>query len=115
MEYEEPTLIERKDAEVELASGNWEKISMALLRLSLHDSDPKWLEATLLPYLRHDHYWVRGVAAMCLGHVARLHGTLDLDTVIPAIRELLDDEARETRGKALDALDDIEIFMQRSE
>ncbi|MCA9624038.1 MAG: hypothetical protein KC731_33675 [Myxococcales bacterium] len=113
MEYEEPTPIERTEAEVELASGDSDRISVALLRLTLHDDDPKWLEATLLPYLQHEQAWVRGVAAMCLGYVARLHGTLDLDVVIPAIRELLDDETRETRGKAEDALDDIEIFMLR--
>ena len=97
MEYEEPTPIERTEAEVELASGDSDRISVALLR----------------PYLQHEQAWVRGVAAMCLGYVARLHGTLDLDVVIPAIRELLDDETRETRGKAEDALDDIEIFMLR--
>lgn len=88
---------------------------MALLRLSLHDTDPKWLEATLLPYLRHEHHGVRGVAAMCLGHVARLHGTLELDKVIPAIRVLLKDDVRETRGKAEAALADIEVFMPRNE
>lgn len=88
---------------------------MALLRLSLHDSDPKWLEVTVLPYLRHEHHWVRGVAAMCLGHVARLHGDLNLEVVVPAISDLLNDPVRETRGKAEDALEDIEMYVRRSE
>ena len=60
------------------------------------------------------------VSELCLGAMTfggkgfwTVIGTLDLDVVIPAIRELLDDETRETRGKAEDALDDIEIFMLR--
>jgi len=48
---------------------------------------------------------------MCLGHVARIHGQLDVQKCVPAIRELLDD-AR-TRGKAEDALEDIETYVSR--
>lgn len=108
MEYEEPTPIGRDHAARELASNDWERISMALLRLSLHDPDPSWLQQTVLPFLRHEHHWVRGTAAMCLGHIARIHGRVDTHIVVPAIRELLEDPA--TRGKAEDALDDIAMF-----
>ncbi|MCG8423817.1 MAG: hypothetical protein MJE77_38465 [Proteobacteria bacterium] len=109
MQYEELAPIERSDAAAELASNDWERVSVALLRLSLHDPDPEWLEDTVLPYTRHEHYWVRGVAAMCLGHVARIHGRLNLKKCLPAIRELLDND--ETKGKAEDALEDIEMFI----
>ena len=50
---------------------------------------------------------------MCLGHVARIHGHLDLDRCLPAIRGLLADEA--TRGKAEDALADIRAFVRPTE
>jgi hypothetical protein len=111
MKYEAPEPIERDQAAVELASDDVERMSLALLRLALHDPDPSWLQQILLPYLGHHHRWVRGVAAMCLGHVARIHGILDEETVVPAIRELLDDPT--TKGQAQDALDDIEMFLER--
>lgn len=109
MQYEELAPIERSDAAAELASNDWERVSVALLRLSLYDPDPVWLEDTVLPYTRHGHSWVRGVAATCLGHVARIHGRLNLEKCLPAIRELLDND--ETKGNAEDALDDIEMFI----
>lgn len=110
MQYEELAEISREEAEQELRTDDWEKISVALLRLALHDQDPVWLEAKLLPYLRHEHHWVRGIAATSLGHVARLHGVLNRSVVIPAIRRLLNDDSKDTRGNAEDALDDIEML-----
>ncbi len=113
MKYEVLSPITREKALLELASENWERVSQALLRLALHDSDPRWLEEQILAYLQHDHAWVRGTAALALGHVARLHGALDVKRVVPALGELLVDSNRDTRAKAQDALDDIEMFIQR--
>lgn len=109
MHYEELDPISRDEALAELHAGGWERISVALTRLALHDPDPAWLQAILLPYTSYSHPWVRGVAAMNLAHVARLHGQLDLEICIPAIRSLLEDET--TREKAQDALDDIELYV----
>jgi hypothetical protein len=44
-----------------------------------------------------------------LGHLARIHGQLDLERVEPRLRELRADP--EVAGSAEDALDDIERFM----
>lgn len=113
MHYEELQPISRLDAATELGSSDWERISVALVRLALNDPDPEWLQETLLRYIDHQHYWVRGVAAMCLGHVARLHRQLDLDRCLPAIRRLQKDPNSDTRSHANDALDDIERYILR--
>lgn len=109
MTYEELAPIPRSQAAAELASEDWERISLALLRLALHDPDPEWLQSLLLGHLRHQHEWVRGVAALGLGHVARIHGWLKKDEVVPALQELLGNPS--TRGKAEDALEDIAMYV----
>ncbi len=110
MKCEELVRIEREHAASELASNDFERISSSLLRLSLHDPDPLWLQQLLLQYLRHDHHWVRRVAALGLAHVARIHRQLDMNVVVPAIRELL--VCPETMGDAEQVLDEIHVFMR---
>lgn len=50
-----------------------------------------------------------GLAATCLGHIARVHGRLDEDKVVVALRERLSD--KEIVGRVVDALEDIEMFL----
>lgn len=111
MKYEEPQPMSRDDADDELKSNDASRISTALVSLTLHDEDPLWLEDLLLRHLDHEDAWVRGIAANCLGQVARLHRRLNLDKVIPALQKLLQDPA--TAGKASDSLDDIAMFVGR--
>lgn len=111
MEYEGLEPIERDVAARAMASSNLDVTSNVLIRLALHDDDREWLEQTILPYLSNAHPWVRGNAAMALGHVARLHGRIDQRVVVPAIRRLLDDPDERARGCAEDALDSIEDYV----
>ena len=43
--------------------------------------------------------------------IARIHGTIEEDEVVPVVREFLRDSDPETRGKAQDALDDFSTFL----
>ncbi len=52
------------------------------------------------------------VAATSIGHLARLHGLLDLDVIVPLLQELLHDP--EIGGLAEDALADIRMFVRTS-
>ena len=56
---------------------------------------------------------VAGLAVTGLGHLARLHGELDLDVVLPVLHELRDTPGP-LAGRAEDALDDIEGFLGRA-
>lgn len=113
MEYDEMPAISREELSVELDSGAPERISRALIRVAFHDADRAWIEDLLVEYLVHANSQVRGVAATCAGHVARIHHGLDLARILPLLEHLL--RKPETAGKAQDALDDIEIFITRGE
>jgi hypothetical protein len=108
MKYEEPAKIDRADAETAFATGDSERISDALVRFAYHDPEWRWVQDTCLQFLDHPDTSVRGVAATCLGHVARIHGRIDGLRVVPALRRLLPID--EVGGPAEDALDDIAIF-----
>lgn len=109
MVYEELAPISQEAAEAALASGDGEQIGRALLRLALHGPDWRLAEHQALRHLTHHDVWVRRNAATALGHVARLSGNLDIDSVVPALRALLSDP--DVGGYAEDALSDIEVFM----
>ena len=55
------------------------------------------------------HVDVRAMAALSLGHVARIHSQLDLDRVVPALTALVTTDIVGSRAR--DALDDIDVFI----
>lgn len=113
MMYEELGPISRADAERELASGVRDRVCRALLRVALFHEDRSWIEKTLLRYLDDDDPWTRGVAATCVGHLARIHRTVDLTLLLPRLKSLLADP--QAGAKARDALDDIRMFVADAE
>jgi hypothetical protein len=102
--------IYRRVAERWLASDDPRKILYALLRLSLHGPDFAFAERMALEHAGHPDVWVRRNVANALLHVARLHGSIDLDAVMTTLIGMLDDP--EVFGWADDALDEIEIYMK---
>jgi hypothetical protein len=107
--YESVTPISRADAEVELAFGDTKRVCDALLRLTYHDPEWRWIQNQCVRFARHFDADVRGLAVTCFGHVARIHGALDLDVVSPVLRELRSDP--EMGGRVSDTWDDIEVFL----
>jgi hypothetical protein len=85
-------------------------VSKALIAAALHDPDRIFVETYIEKLLRNDDPWIRGVAAIAAGHVARIHRELNIDRIVPLIRDLLNDPR--TSGNAQDALDDIGIFLR---
>jgi len=82
-----------------------------LLSLALYADDWKFAQDICTKYSRHKDENVRGIAILCFGHIARLHRKLDLDMVLPIIKEATNDQSPFVRGHAESALDDIEIFI----
>lgn len=110
MKYQDFQPISKQDIEKAFASSDVKRICKALLSVALNDPDWKWAQNQCLDFLGNESSDVRGLAATCLGHIARIHGQLDKDKVIIALREHLDDNI--ISGKIEDALDDIDIFLQ---
>lgn len=101
--------IDRAAAEVEFSSGDSVRICRALVSLALHDLDLYWVQDICLTFLNDKNPEIGGVAATCLGHLARIHGKLDRERVIAALRSRQDDP--EIGGRVDDALDDIDMFL----
>lgn len=92
--------------------GSARDISETLVTLALYDTDWKKVEKYCLEFLEHQDASIRAVAATCIGHLARIHKTLDLDLVLPALYRHLSDPGKWVAGSADDALSDIQIFMK---
>lgn len=99
--YEESFPIGRAEAIATFAGADEAATCRALVGLALHDPDWRFVERWCVDFLDDDRPAVRGLAATCLGHLARLHGELNTDEVVPRLR------------KAQDALDDIGTFIGR--
>jgi hypothetical protein len=112
MKYCEPDPISRTEAEMKFATGLQREICTALVRITYNESDWRWAQDWCLHFAEHADSGVRGVAANCLGDLARIHGCLELEKVFPVLRKLLADP--EVVGRAEDALDDIRIFMGKT-
>jgi len=109
MRYEDVLPISRKEAETALFSNDDMAICDTLIRITYHDSDWKWAQAQCLNFGKHPMPEVRRSAATCLGHLARIHGVLDIDVVCSLLNELLKDS--DVSGYAQNALDDIDIYL----
>jgi hypothetical protein len=92
-----------------LAANDIAGITDELLGLTNHDPDWRWVQEQSLALLDHPDQDVRGLAVTCLGHLARIHRALDLDRVIPALRQRSADPAIAERIE--DTMDDIETFV----
>ena len=108
MMYDEPQPLTKAELITALESGDSDKISRALTSAALHHPDRAYVETLVVQFIGHSDPWVRGVAALAAGHVARVHRQLSRE-IVPLIEGLLSDTR--TSGKAQDALDDIGIFV----
>ena len=110
--YRETPVIARAEAEVALASNDKETICYALVDIAMDGThDQAWVESTCIRFTQHDDAWIRGLAATCLGHSARVHGASSA-RAIEVLKALRTDP--EVAGQAKDALDDVEIFAPES-
>ena len=111
MEYEELGPISRPEAARWLTAADVRKVSLALLRLALHDPDRAYVQEVCLSFASHPDVWVRRNTATALGHLARLHGHLDVERVKPVLADLAADPDVESWAEA--ALDDLNIFLKK--
>lgn len=103
-----PSPINRSEAENIFSRGSTDEICDALLAITFYEEDWKWSQMQCLHFLGHSDSNVSGLAATCLGHIARIHHKLDKELVITALLDRLKDS--KISGQIQDALDDIEMF-----
>jgi putative intracellular protease/amidase len=110
MNYHEVLPMSRAELEVSLNSGNVDAIYAALLSAAYFDKEWRWVQQQCLDFLDHHDNSVRWVAATCLGHLARIHGQLDVEMVLARLVPLKSDP--EIGPAVEDALDDIRFFLR---
>jgi len=110
MYYEEINPVSRQVAEHIFEHGSAGKIEEVLLRVTFHDEDWQWVQFYCLKFLEHPDKGVRAIAAICLGHLACIHGTIDTTLVVPALKAHRTDP--DVAGNVDNALDDIAMFVK---
>lgn len=110
MKYRNVDPISRAGAERALQSEDPSEVCDALIRITFHEADWRWIQSQCIRLIHHNNKDVRGLAATCLGHIARIHGKLDSAQVLPLLEMLMGDP--DVGGRAEDAIDDIRRFMK---
>lgn len=90
-----------------------ENVSMAVLSAALNSGDGIWAEKVCYKLVNHLDPNVRGNALLSIGHIARVHGTLDRKRALSTLKAALNDDHEFVRAHADDALDDVRHFMKR--
>ena len=94
------------------AEADAEAMRLDLLRWSESGEDYDKALALAVMCARSPDRWLRVNALHCFGYIARVYGRLDLDAVLPILREAQDDISdTEAAAAAQDALDDLEVFL----
>lgn len=84
-----------------------------MIALAMAEPDRPWMERQLIELMHDADGSVRSIAATAVGHLARVHGAIDLEHIVPLLESLLGDD--EASGNAANALDDINMFVSSNE
>ena len=106
--YENIIPINKQEAELAFSSTDVEKICNAMVSIAFFEQDWKWAQDKFLSFLENSNSVVSGLAATCLGHLARIHRNLEKVKVVEALRTQLKNP--DIAGRIHDALADIQQF-----
>ncbi|MGI5190735.1 hypothetical protein ACQEVI_21530 [Promicromonospora sp. CA-289599] len=111
--YREPAPLDRNDLERARLERDLPLLREAMISVALSDPDRSWVERQLVVLAGDPDGSVRSIAALALGHLARVHGAIDRELVLPVLNHLLDDSA--ALGNAENAIDDIAMFAKEAQ
>jgi HEAT repeat protein len=111
LQYEPIPHMSRDEIESAIARDDSEQLVCAALSAALYDEDPHWAENVCARLATHPNANVRANAIEGLGHIARIHRTLN-PCVKPLIERAACDEDPWVRAKAHDATDDVTHFLK---
>jgi hypothetical protein len=110
-EYREIPTVSIADAQAAIDRNDPEELSVVVLGVALGEPDAAIAQSFCASLATHFHPNVRGNAVLGLGHIARLHRTLDLPSALPLIRAALTDDDPYVRGHAESAADDVAMYL----
>jgi hypothetical protein len=91
-----------------LKSTDLNVVSDTLLYVCFNVDDIEWIQDKCIELLEHKDEDIAGLAATCLGHIARIHSRINKGKVLPVLQSKLQDTR--LSGRVKDALEDIDMF-----
>lgn len=107
--YQDPSISHDETVSL-LDSGLEADVVSALISIGLNEQDRIWAQTICLNYLDSSSERVVASAITSLGHIARRHGTLDMNAVLPAL-DTAKTKFPTLEATVADTLDDIETFI----
>jgi hypothetical protein len=107
--YYEVHSLSRENAEHLLQSKDYRVVCDTMVSVAFYEKDWKWAQDQFLILLESSNEQISGLAANCLGHLARIHGQLDKDKVVGILKTKLNNPA--IAGRVEEGLNDIEMFI----
>lgn len=108
--YKSVTPMGRFEAIKAIESGISEKAYSAMLSIAFFEQDVEWAQNIFLELFNGTDSKISALAAVCLGHLARIHGKINKDLVVSVLRSRLNEV--ELAGEIGDALEDIDQFVK---
>ena len=102
----------KKDFEEIFLSNDKRNIIDALMFITFNFDDINWIQDKclfLINFSENDD--IKRLAMTCLGHIARIHGKIKHEQIVPVLSSYLD--TNDLSGSAEDALDDIAMFTKK--
>ncbi|MGF6168656.1 MULTISPECIES: hypothetical protein [Pseudomonas] len=106
--YQDPSIDHDESIRL-LASGAQENVIRALISIGLNEPDGNWAQQICFQHLSSETEAIAASAITALGHIARRHGRLDTETILPEL-ENLKRRMPSLQGVIEDTIDDIEMF-----
>ena len=98
------------DVKAALASDDPLQIIRGLLSASNYADDWQWAQQISLDFLRNENDDVKSVCLTCLSDIARIHGILDREKVMPSLQALAETDSPLAK-EASEAIDEIEWYL----
>jgi len=108
--YEPIPNLSREEIELTIRKGEPEKVLKAVLSAALFSGDGAWAEKICYRVAEHPSPLVRANVHTALGHIARIHGTMDWNKAVEVLESGLRDQDEFVRSAARDGLDDVKHF-----
>ena len=96
----------------DICSEDTKVVVNGLLSLAFYSSCRQQVENICIYFSENSNANIKGIAILCFGHLARIHGQLDLKKIMPIVKSNLDNQNVFIAGHAHSAKDDIETFLQ---
>jgi len=99
---------ESEEIQKALSSDNEDLVKRKLLYITFHWDNWRWVQNHCINLLDNTNVNIRALAATCLGHLARIHKTIDKQKILEVFKNKQND--LEIKGQISDAIDDIKMF-----